>query len=93
MNQVLVISILYQDEAIASFEFPFENVPGKVSLPDDGFYGGLTFFIGTDGHGGYEFTPDASEMWVRFNDKQIGRLVEYFGGKPHTLLFQTKKAE
>ena len=89
MKKVLFITVLSENKEIDIFEFPFEDVPGLITLPED-FYHGLSFQIGTDGNGGYQFSPDGYEMWVRFSDKRVGQLIEYLNGKSYKFLFITK---
>ena len=89
MKKVLLIQVFDEEKEIDSFEFSFEGVPGLITLPED-FYHGLSFQIGTDGKGGYEFSPDGYEMWIRFSDNRVGQLIEYINGKSYKFLFITK---
>ena len=92
MKRILIIETFEDGTLRDHFEFPFDDVPGKVTLPEGDPYQGHSFLITTDGKGGYEFTPDASEMWVRFGDEKEAKLTEYFGYKPFVLTLKTRLA-
>ena len=75
------------------FDFAFEELPKKIALPEGAPYNGYGFFFSTDGKGGYEFTPDAAEMFIRFNEQKVGRLIEFFESKQYLLLFLSYKGD
>ncbi len=75
-NRILKITV-ERDDLISIYEFPFENVPGRIKLPEDAPLPGKEFFITTDGKGGFEFTPDAAENFIRFGEDHAAELTEY----------------
>ena len=93
MKRILTIKVFDDDKEIDSFEFPFDDISKPIALPNDDFYRGLSFHMSVDGHGGFQFSPDGYEMWIRFGDERTGQLIEYLGGKSHKLLFRTKVVE
>ena len=90
MKDTIAIKVLREGKVIGRFEFELEGGPKTIALPEASPYNGLAFHLSTDGKGGYEFTPDAAEYWVRFGKTgPFGRLNEYLADlKSYLLLFR-----
>lgn len=87
-NQRLVIKVLREGKLLDRFDYPLDDLKRPIALPQGEPYQGYQIYLSTDGKGGYEFTPNGGETFIRFGDNHFGKTTEYFGVKVYTLLLR-----
>ena len=87
-RKIIVVEVKKDEKAIDRFAFDGNELPVDIALPDRAPYDGRSYHISTNGNGGFQFTPDAAEYWVRFGvGGEPAPLIEWMHGESYTLLF------